>query len=303
MTSPLSDHTPVFVNIKKSKTHPEKAEFKGRSYRRFDEEIFLHCINNKDWLEFENCDDVDIKWNILYRHVVNTLDDQIPIKTFIFPKSKPEWLVGELVEYMKDRDALLRVARRTKLSADKKAANKARNKVNKLVKNAKNYFIKEKLDNYQNFPKKFWEQIKAVYPSDKNTNPIQLQDKDGNQLSNEQTASEINRYFTNIGPELAKTTQDTLKNLIEIRHPVQTQILSPDCPVCELKHPTLQELIAKIKEIKPFKSSGTPMIATRIWKLLFLARPDLLLSIIRTSNRMDKSYCHTYTQSINTHGP
>ena len=48
---------------------------------------------------------------MLYTHVVNTLDNQIPIKTFIFPKSKPEWLVGELVEYMKDKDALLRVAR------------------------------------------------------------------------------------------------------------------------------------------------------------------------------------------------
>ena len=167
----ISDHIPVFVNIKKSKTHPEKAELKGRSYRRFDEEIFLHCINNKDWLEFKNCDDADIKWKILFRHVVNSLDDQIPIKTFIFPKSKPEWLVGELVEYM-DRDALLCVARQTKLSADKKAANKARNKVNKLVKNAKNNFRKEKLDNYQNNPKKFWEQKKAVYPSDKNTNPI-----------------------------------------------------------------------------------------------------------------------------------
>ena len=76
----------------------------------------------------------------MYRHVVNTLDDQIPIKTCIFPKPWPEWLVRELEEYMKDRDALLLVARRTKLSADKKAANRARNKVNKLV---KNNFIEE----------------------------------------------------------------------------------------------------------------------------------------------------------------
>ena len=202
-------------------------------------------LYNKDWTEFDNCDDVDTKWNILYTYVVNTLDDPIPIKTLIFPKSKPEWLVGELVEYMKDRDALLRVARRTKLLADKKASNKARNKVNKSVKNAKNNFIKEKLDNYQNKPK-----------------------KDGNQLSNAQTASEI--------------TQNTLKNLVETRYPAQAQFLAPECPIFELKHPTLQELNVNIKEIL-FKFSGTPMIATRIWKLLFLARPDLLLSIVRTS--------------------
>ena len=103
----LSDHIPVYVNIKKNKTKSEKAEFRGRSYRRFVEESFLLCINNKDWYEFDNSDDVDKKWNILYTHVVKTLDYQIPIKTFIFPKTKPEWLVGELVEYMKDRDILL----------------------------------------------------------------------------------------------------------------------------------------------------------------------------------------------------
>ena len=138
----MSDHIPVYVNIKKTKTKHEKAEFRGRSYRRFIEESFLLCINNKDWNDFETSDDVNKKWNILYTHVVKTLDDQIPVRTFIFPKSKPEWLVGELVEYMKDRDSLLRIARRTKSTADKKAANRARNKVNKLIKNAKNNFIK-----------------------------------------------------------------------------------------------------------------------------------------------------------------
>ena len=30
-------------------------------YRSFVEETFLLCINNKDWTEFENSDDVDIK--------------------------------------------------------------------------------------------------------------------------------------------------------------------------------------------------------------------------------------------------
>ena len=119
--------------------------------------------------------------------------------------------------------------------------------------------------------------------SDKNTNPIQLPDNDGNLLSDSQTASEINTYFTNIGPDLAKITQNTMTKLVETRYPPQAQFRVHDCPVFELNHPTLQELNNKIKEIKLFESSGTPMISTRIWKLLFLAQPDLLLSIIRTT--------------------
>ena len=279
----VSDHTPVYVNIKKSKAKPEKAEFKGRSYRRFIEESFLRCINNKDWNVFETSEDVNKKWNILYTHVVKTLDDQIPVRTFTFPKSKPEWLVGELIEYMKDRDSLLKIARRTKLAADKKEANRARNKVNKLVKNAKNNFVKEKLNDYLNNPKKFWEQIKAIFPSDKNPNPIQLPDNDGNLLSNSQIASKINTYFTTIGLDLAKITQNTLENIDETIYPPLAQIIVPDCPMFELRHPTLEELINKVKDIKLFKSSGIPLVSTRIWKTLFLARPDLLLSLIKTT--------------------
>ena len=137
----MSDHIPVFIKIKKTKNIPEKAEFKGPSYRQFDANNFIHSINNKNWNIFNASTDVDLKWDILYQNILETLDQQIPVKTFIFPKSKPEWLVGDLVEYMKDRDVLLNKDRRTKKLEDKKAANKARNKTNKLVKNAKNTFI------------------------------------------------------------------------------------------------------------------------------------------------------------------
>ena len=108
----------------------------------------MNSINNKNWTVFENRNNGDTKWDIIFKNVVNILDDQIPIKTVILPKSKPEWLVGELVEYTKDRDVLLCIVRRTKSSDDRKAANRARNKVNKLVKNANNNFIKGKFGNY-----------------------------------------------------------------------------------------------------------------------------------------------------------
>ena len=207
----LSDHIPVFIKIKKTKNVPEKAEFRGRSYRQFDANNLIHSLNNKNWNILNASADVDIKWDHLYQNILETLDQQIPVKTFIFPKSKPEWLVGDLVEYMKDRDSLLKKARRTRKLEDKKAANRARNKTNKLVKNAKNTFIKDKLRGFQNNPKKCWQQIKSTYPSDKFNNPIQFTDKDGNSLNNKQTAHLVNEYFTNIGPNLAKTAQEMAK--------------------------------------------------------------------------------------------
>ena len=77
---------------------------------------------------------------------------------------------------------------------------------NRLVKSAKNNFIKEKLNNYRNNPKKFWEQIKSTFPSDRSQNPIKLTDNEGNILNNVQTATLINAYFTNIVTLSAKTS-------------------------------------------------------------------------------------------------
>ena len=279
----ISDHVPVIVNIKKKKSVMIKAEFKGRSYKRFDKEIFINSLVTKHWPNFDNNLDVDKQWDILYNNVIETLDEQIPVKTFLFPKSKPEWLVVELAEYMKDRDSLLNKARRTKLPEDKKTANRARNRTNRMIKNAKNNFIKEKLNNYMDNPKKFWEQIKSTYPSDNSKNPIRLYDEQGNTLSDLELATTINNYFTNIGPNLARSAQEMIKDQDPtLLHRIKHQRI-PDCPILTLRHPAMPELLKRINDIKPYKSSGVPLVASRIWKIVFQNMPHLLDNIIKTS--------------------
>ena len=279
----VSDHIPVLVNIKKRKAILEKVEFKGRSYRRFDENVFLNTLEGKNWRKFENSRDANIKWEILYKNVLNTLDEQIPVKTFTFPKSKPEWLVAELVEYMKDRDSLLKKASRTKDTQDKKAANKARNKTNRLIKSAKNNFIQEKLNEHRDNPKKFWEQIKSTYPTDKNNNPIRFSDQEGHALDKHQTATLINDYFTNIGPDLAKVANALSAHIDNPGNLEELNLQRPNCPELSLHYPSFEDFVKRIKEIKIFKSSGLPLVASRIWKVLFLNRPNLLYNIIKTA--------------------
>ena len=147
--------------------------------------------------EFYNTDDADNKWELLYNATLDILDKSIPIRSFTFPKSKPEWMVGELVEFMKDRDSALRKATRTKDPKDKKAARLARNKVNTLIQIAKNNFIKGKLENFRDKPKKFWEQIKSVMPTSDFLNAIFLENNLGQKLNNKEAADKVNTYFTN----------------------------------------------------------------------------------------------------------
>ena len=83
-----------------------------------------------------------MQWDILYNNILTILDDMIPVNKFKFAKSKPEWLVGDVVEHMRDRDHALRRATRTKDHNDKVKARLVGNKTNVLIRNAKNSFSK-----------------------------------------------------------------------------------------------------------------------------------------------------------------
>ena len=277
LTWNVSDHTPVYINIKKHKNSFPTTEFTGRSYKNFRQNSFLDKIRQKDWDIFYNSENVDTQWEILYNNIIRILDDMIPVRTFKFAKSKPAWLVGEVLELMKDRDRALKKATRTKKKDDKIYARQIRNKTNILIRNAKNNFVKEKLNNYSDNPKKFWKQIKSVMPTTGLNSPIILLDDQGSKLNNLVAANLINDYFTNIGSVLANKIRANLSNL----PPRILQNLNIENSL-GLVIPTQAEVMGWVKKIQIFKSSGIPLIATRIWKTLFLQEPNLLYKMIVT---------------------
>ena len=170
-------------------------------------------------------------------------------------------MAGDLIEYMKDRDTALKKASRTKDPVDKRNARQARNKVNSLIRRAKNGFIKEKLENYSDNPKKFWEQIKAVMPTTNLSNQIVLQDKNGHKLKNYESANLINKYFfPNIGFELANTIQNKNQNT-NIPPYRPTRITDATLTLIQ---PTHIEILSWVKRIQVYKSSGLPLISSRI---------------------------------------
>ena len=271
----ISDHVPVFISIKKDKTPIEKTEFTGRN---FDQQILMEMIRGKEWDIFYNNDtDINKKWDILYENVLKTIDALIPVKKFKFRKSKPEWMAGDLVEYMKDRDAALKKAARTKDPDDKRLARRARNRVNLLIRNAKNDFVKEKPENYSDNPKKFWQQIKSVMPELNFSNQINLLDPNGNKLDSLESANKINFYFANIGSDLAKEIINNNQNIVPPPNPPDHNI-----NILTLTKPLQNDIQFWVKKIQVFKSSGIPLTSSRIWKILFKGEPLLVYALVET---------------------
>ena len=79
------------------------------------------------------------------------------------------------------------------------------NRVQMAIKPHKSNFIKEDLERYKNNPQKIWEKIYEILPKNGEAQINSLVDSYNNiKLGKKQLPNYINRYFSEIGPTLAK---------------------------------------------------------------------------------------------------
>ena len=123
---------------------------------------------------------------------------------FCFKKDKPPWLTKDLIEHMKDKDGLLKRARKTEKETDKISARQATNLVNSLVKRARSDVVKEQLETNRADPKTIWDTIKHVFGGDTKNNILHLLDNRKNPIPEKDTADKINTFFAQVGRNLPK---------------------------------------------------------------------------------------------------
>ena len=117
-------------------------------------------------------------------------------------------MTHDLLELIKDKDYLLKKARKSKLDTDKANARQARNLVNSLIKRARSDYVKEQLDANRNDPKKFWEVIKNVFGDNNMNERLALFDDLDNPIAEHDTSLFINNFFARVGPNLANHIND-----------------------------------------------------------------------------------------------
>ena len=100
----ISDHQPIFLLHKKSRDNQPTAEFKGKSYKNFDKEIFCTKLAELDWSEFYGLTTPVEAWHFLYEKIITVLDELCPIKSFVIKNYRPDWMTGDLIEQIRDRD-------------------------------------------------------------------------------------------------------------------------------------------------------------------------------------------------------
>ena len=196
----ISDHQPIYVVHKKGRDERPKVRFQGRSYRKFDRDIFKELLAEMGWEDFYSISDPEEAWNYILERVTPVLDKMCPLKHFYIKNYRPDWMSDELIEQIKDRDYFYRRAKKTGDKDSWNVAKYLRNLTNSNIRQAKRAFILRELRENENNCKKFWKIIREEIPSDKASNrrDIILHSR-GNQIQRENVAHFINDYFINIG--------------------------------------------------------------------------------------------------------
>ena len=191
-------------------------------------------------------------------------------------QAKEPWVTNEILELIKDKDRLLRRAKKRNNENDWQLAREARNNTNLQIRHAKANFIQENLNTNQNNSNKFWQNIHDILPNSKKNNSGKMSLKDSNSnfiLDDKSMANTLNSYFTTIGPSLAANMTDPWAyNRPNINH-----------TLIDTFHVNSDELLELLNEIDCTKSSAIPYVSSRVLKDAFICLVDQFAYVLNLS--------------------
>ena len=197
-----------------------------------------------------------------------------PIESFRVSEAKEPWITNEALEAIRDKDSLLRIARNTKAPEDWLEARRVRNATGRDIRNLRRDYLLDQQNVHKNDPKKFWKTIASVLPSKKKySDHIWLKDElTKSDVSQNCTADVMNKFYTSIGPELAKKhTADWFYYGDTVDENIADIVTNND------------EVIKLCRDIEPLKSSGMDEISAKICKDAFLVLSDQLVHMFNAS--------------------
>ena len=206
----ISDHLPVFLIKKKSKTPSRSVPTKARSYVNYNKTTFQENIKSHlKWETFWQIEENNPEemWNIIYEIIKENADNQCPFKNMNFREDTPEWITREILSEINLKDYLYKKAKKTNSAADWDLFKVKKNEVKRLLASAKENYVKNKINELEGNPRKFWREINKISGLGKNKSKrkcTKITDEDGQTHEKSDAANFLNNYYVNVGPELAK---------------------------------------------------------------------------------------------------
>ena len=265
----LSDHYPIFC-VRKKKREVVKKEWKYvRQYKNYNKNVFENSLTRADWHDFDTTVDIDEKWDIFLSKLNDILSVMCPYKNVYVRSRKTPWMSPDIIFYMKERAKLCKIFKKTGSAQIFELCRHLRNKVTRMVRNAKSNYIKDNLTVNHNNPRKFWRILKSVFDENRTNIDIEFIDPVTKcKVEKSETCDFLNKYF------------------VEIGQTSNTRII-PAPVACEneyaFENVLLPEIINLIKCIDTTKDSCIHGITSCIFKCALSVLPSKLQQIFSLS--------------------
>ena len=222
----MSDHYIVYAIIGKERktTHHRHKYSVNRSYNHLNVDMLKTDLRNTNWCNIGKHLNVDDAVNEFESMFLDVADHHAPLRRKrVRHKNPTPWLTADIVEVMRMRDKAKKQASAKNSPQLWVEYRKLKNKVNIMIKQSKKIYLTDAVKTKDK--KKVWKSIRHIVPSKSKSTDITCIKTDSGEFSNSKDiANELNDYFANVGPSLAKkinvtdandnvnATEDTSKN-------------------------------------------------------------------------------------------
>ncbi|MEM6812708.1 MAG: endonuclease/exonuclease/phosphatase family protein, partial [Pseudomonadota bacterium] len=201
----LSDHSLLHIRRDKLTICRPQKSVTSRSYKNFNEELFLADLKSMDWTNVTNTHCLDDAAEAFNMNVLVTLDRHAPITTKRVCHTNPPWVNNDLLQEIKEKRYLKKVASRSNLIQDWAVFRRKRNSVNALKRHLKRDYYQSTLNENRQNSQKLWKTLNNIIPGSKQCNTLpQSILKNNIEISDKkEIAKTFNEFFISIGSNLA----------------------------------------------------------------------------------------------------
>lgn len=271
----ITDHTMISVDL--NNKHIAVTEKKVyRNYKIMDNTGFQLRLMEMEWRT--NSKDVNLQAVCLTDNLQSALNEFAPQKTILAGEKwgNKKWWTKEIKNEMWLRDNLYKRAVITKTEGDWQNFRQQRNLVVALIRNTKNIYYNEKIDDVKDNPNEMWKTLKTLIGNKQievQKNQIKFDNK---MIKGDEICENFNRFFIESIENIVKNFTPH-KTHIELVQPIQI-----DTKMEHFNKLTMSELRKIVKKMTN-KESNTDGITVNIVKLAFETIGDKILNLVNSS--------------------
>ena len=260
----ISDHSLIY-GIRKIhpvlSTRKKAKKVEVRNMKRFNEERFNEDLLTQSWEQIVLKSDTDSMWACWKELFMEVLDKHASIQHIRKRSSSVPWVTADIKKRIFERDKKKRKAMITKQSTDWDVYKTSRNLVNIALRHAKAEYYRNKIAQQNNNPKEAWKTFNDLLGRSSNETIVnELKINDSKITSNEEIANAFNEYFTNIGPSLANSIDESNTSF-------KTFVKSAESKMDRFRLVSVGKVVKLLKGLSNCKAAGLDKISGKILKV------------------------------------